>query len=182
MLYIDNYGGYFTPTYDGTNPWSTLLKNNNNLPNSVFDCPSFANAKIKDDGRFYVHYGLNANNIGSNTRATIPDSRPAKIIKIRQPSKTIVALDTLYLAGGTFYGFYSCSEGMGSVGFPHPRHSASIQGGTVNILWADGHASGIKITGNPIDYPSSHDELGTAVYSKSDDPAGEVTFKYWNRL
>jgi prepilin-type processing-associated H-X9-DG protein len=44
------------------------------------------------------------------------------------------------------------------------RHGASASGGTANILWCDGHASGMKINGNPMVYgPHYWNVLGWGV-------------------
>jgi prepilin-type N-terminal cleavage/methylation domain-containing protein len=180
MMYIDNYNGFFTPVYNGTDPWSTLLATDSKLPANIFICPSMQ-AKYQD-ARFWVHYGLNANNIGSDIRATVSNNTPAKLVRIKKASQTIVTLDTVYTTGGLYRGFYSCNEAMGTSGFPHPRHNDNAQGGTINIHWADGHASGVKIKGNPLVYTSTIDELGTATPGKSDVPADEVVFKFWNKL
>jgi prepilin-type N-terminal cleavage/methylation domain-containing protein len=177
IMYIDSNDGYFTPYYDGTDVWTTLLQNNSKLPANLFFCPSMQ-AKYQD-ARAWVHYGINHANIGSSVRITgnAANMNPAKLVRIKKPSQTIVTLDTLYTTGGLYRGFYSCNESAGTSGFPHPRHSSNAKGGTVNIEWADGHAGGVKIKGNPVDYTASRDELGYA----SGDPANEAVYKYWNR-
>ena len=174
MMYVNDSDGYFSPYYDGVKIWAELLK----LPFNVLACPSL---EVKIDDRARIHYGINVNHIGSNARAIPGDLRPAKMITIKKPSKTIVVLDTIYTAVNKYTGFYSCMEPLGEAGFPHPRHNSSMQGGTVNIGWADGHASGIKIKGNPLDYTACQDELGTAS-GDPNDPANEDIYKYWNRI
>ncbi|OGV46202.1 MAG: hypothetical protein A2017_13700 [Lentisphaerae bacterium GWF2_44_16] len=191
--YINDNNDYFIPyivyylKLDGSGStgwsWPKFLNAYYQAPSSIFDCPSFKNARQNN----MDHYGINYQHLASSYRynggayTMPPDS--AKIIVVRTPSKTISSIDTTAnpesLVDGKVTGDYRCRDNSAPASFPYARHFKTSDGGTVNIGWVDSHVSSIKISGNPGIYISYQDELGTMVGASSVDD--EEVLKYWNR-
>ena len=186
ILYVDDYDGYFTPSggYGYGPTWCQQLKDNYGLSDKIFACPSFSNASKPTGELTRSHYGINDHHIGSGYQEQWGSKIPAKITQIHKPSETIFGLDTVFdtTAQEGFYKVYTDKPGTF---FPHPRHSSNTKGGTINIVWIDGHASSVKIKGYPLNYQSTFDELGTDEgaqrFSSENVRANEAIYKYWNR-
>lgn len=122
---------------DGSGPWGGV-----------------ARSQGAKSGRFHsVHYGMNWDHIGRSRwyetdtgAANRPDRRliPAKVTQIRKPSETIHLVDAIqnHTGGtGSFYYVWSHTYTPASGGRPDPRHRGNI----ANVLWADGHATSVRI-------------------------------------
>ena len=124
-----------------------------------FECPSFAGirptqtnpASNKQYGYSYVHYAMNYTSVLTNLRnygfsSTDPAAtKPAKSFDLKYPTQTIIVLDTWKSpktdeTRSTYILLDSpCTSATNEYSNPHPRH-----GLTCNILWGDGHVSGVK--------------------------------------
>lgn len=142
--------------------WARLLWSMDLTTPMLYECPSFEiqgmSFKGIDDSRKtllsgtdgvsiendnlpfqYAAYGYNALHIGSSLRisSSPPDYRPARVVQIKNPTETIVLVDNVYY-GSTVRGYYVVDDNQYTTSYmPHARHS----GPSVNVLWADGHAS-----------------------------------------
>ena len=171
-LYRGDYDDWYMQYGDGTFYWSEILVNSTNLSDDVFFCPGLPNShpyrgRVKANP--YLDYGYNHLNIGSSVRLLASSDpgyrRPAKQVQIKNPSETIIVCDTKYYynfptTSVGYVGYFICSDCTGNAYGPFTRHNMSPKGGVVNISWADGHASGVNIKGNPFNYQSYEDELG----------------------
>ena len=96
----------------------------------------------------YIHYGYNFLHLGSSYTlypSTDPRySQPARLDQVRQPSRTIVALDAFRLdaalAGTGTFGAYAAYDQYAPTGVGHGRHR-----NTVGVVWADGHATAVGV-------------------------------------
>jgi len=119
----------------------------------VFACPSFRSTypdwtyinrygfaiDYGVDRVSYVHYGYDYYGFGYQTG--IPGR---KLSKIKKPSKCILIADTRYKSGAT-YGYYllldySHRNSSDTAGLLDARHNGSL-----NVLFADGHAENIRV-------------------------------------
>lgn len=142
----------------------------------VFQCPSFEwprsfsfsglslkNYAITDYHFTQIHYGYNANNIGSSYRAQqktsspspSTDSPPARSSQIAQPSETLLTMDAMY--ANSFnqdvpFGYFAVSDYWNQGYSPpsiYPANSRHQNGQTLVVSWVDGHVS--AMAGNPED-------------------------------
>jgi prepilin-type N-terminal cleavage/methylation domain-containing protein/prepilin-type processing-associated H-X9-DG protein len=180
MNYNSDFDDYFPVFFSGTRTWSGRLADNYGLKINLLRCPAFMSSVIPVDvNNRTIHYGYNLCHIGASLRAPYNytdaggNPKPAKHSQIKKPTETILVTDSISDPSGIFpLGNYLINENCGQISFPHARHNAGSIGGTVNILWVDGHASGMKISGNILDNASYRDELGTAF---------GYDYKYWDR-
>lgn len=180
--YQDDYKDYFPAYYDGSTYWNQILADQYGLTYKSVICPGFKDAQLPGSvGNSYIHYGINFQHIGGSQRApyNLPAPKnwcPARLPELKNPSETIVIGDSFketdFYSTGISRGYYIIADNTGDAYHLHARHNSSTGGGTVNILWADGHASGVRITGNPISYLSYREELG---YNGGPPP------NYWDR-
>jgi prepilin-type N-terminal cleavage/methylation domain-containing protein/prepilin-type processing-associated H-X9-DG protein len=153
-MYLDDSGEWYPPTWiTNYGGWPTMMiaaKSVNGLAN--FICPAFMGIKPTDKNPSgylynyaYTHYGMNWDNITSSYRAKSDASTPAKRYDIRRPGDTVLMCDTVQLS--TWNGDRSNLRSQYQIydapanayGAPDPRH-----GGICNILWCDGHVTGMK--------------------------------------
>ena len=123
----------------------------------LFLCPAQANPNTKaiiastSSGMGIlknIDYGYNYAYLGSSrydggvAGDTTPWGKPAKLSQLANPSRVISIADSV-LANDTRSGYYILSPFFttGWIGVLAGRH-----GGTVNVLWADGHAGGEQTT------------------------------------
>lgn len=139
-----------------------LIKGNYISTLKVFDCPSFQSADNSwrnTDDTTVTEFGYNSDCIGGD-RLHGNYYTPAKAYQIKQPSQTVLFLDSrLKLSPLTgSYTVPSIPDSRTNGRIPAPRHS-----GSVNIVWTDGHASSVKAL-NPNDPLSLYDSdsLGNA--------------------
>jgi prepilin-type N-terminal cleavage/methylation domain-containing protein/prepilin-type processing-associated H-X9-DG protein len=160
-------------------PWPGYLVRVYKAPRALFDCPSFANARIDN----LDHYGINYMHLASSKRYTNDYDTPARIPQLTKPSRTISVLDTTAdptaLEDGRRVGDYRCRDNSSTASFPYARHMEYAAGGMVNILWADAHAGAEEIKGSPLSYLSYQDELGSPIGAAS--VTDNEVYKYWNR-
>lgn len=163
LLYTQEHEDRYVPYYrpDGSR-WPGLLVGsgflqlkNNGL--KVFFCPSGSRdafvrtvSAISDwkSALFdRIDYGYNYRYLGSSSRnggtggATGLAGDPAKATRIKQPSQTIALADCA-LSQKTEQGYYALEDiwpGSSNKGVPLFRHNRQL-----NMLWADGHVSGVE--------------------------------------
>ena len=176
IMYTNDYDGMACPTFDldtfsiwwdgRDDTWGPTkkfypedgylgpyLKNG-----KITACPSYAG---KSFDRQNTGYGYNVNiggDYGFDADYNLCYNPPiASLGNISKPSETLVFADTATNSGGFIYGnqtIYAPSK-KSSFGKIHFRHS----GGVANIVWADGHAKGMK---NPhFNVDSKFPDLGT---------------------
>ena len=90
---------------------------------SVFWCPSNKNGYWGQ-----VNYLANVSILGLS-------SGPRQISSLREPARSILALDASTTMGGSYPGYWTDKTGATSNVFPTPHTNATMQ----NILYADGH-------------------------------------------
>lgn len=103
---------------------------------------------------WYVGSSAATGSAGKST--ALPYGIPAKSSRMRRPSGTILNADSRYTNASTNRSYYRLDhimrlDGTGSFGVVQPWHP-----GTVNTLWADGHASGERV-GNTSVAAYNHD-------------------------
>lgn len=186
MLYNDDYAGFFTPYYIATSKtyWATHLLAGYKAAPDIFNCPTVP-YRWQDLTTVpsRIHYGLNYLHIGSNIREIAGDTTPARISGLKKPSETVIITDSAQTewvqAGLPYSGYYIITECVSKSGFPHARHQAGANGGTVNILWGDGHVSGKITAGWNLNPAACANVLGKYVSGKA--TTDEDSYKYWNR-
>ena len=187
--YSDDYNEYYPPYYNGNGIWNKIFKDQYGLQLNSVTCPGFKGGWItaSDASHSRIHYGINYMHVGGSVRypydaagGRAPSvNTPAKLSKVKYPGKTIVMGDSLsagFDATGKRRGYYIIADNTSANYMLHARHNSSGSAGTVNILWGDGHATSVKISGDPLNYLSYRDELG--YYAGSGNlPA----LKFWDR-
>jgi prepilin-type N-terminal cleavage/methylation domain-containing protein/prepilin-type processing-associated H-X9-DG protein len=155
MQYLGSYDDYFT-RYSTTDVgrWSLLLEPFGVKEDSVVTCPGFKGGSASTGS--YLHYGINFYHVaGSYRYISSGMGNPAKLSQIKKPAATILLGDSQYNSTANVYegekGYYYVTDNTGNSNcLLSARHSmkAGASGGTVNILWCDGHASGVIIDGH----------------------------------
>lgn len=204
-MYANLYKDFFPPDKDrwtavdqhGFQPfWDGILFQQHLIGDvRLFRCPAFGNPDPSkpDFGAIaasssrspsyaywqYIHYGYNINWIGSSGRL-YSDARkwqPAKRSQLRKPAQTIVLVDSYMFNQNVQWGSYAVLDYQPSspasilgFGLPAARHESSV-----NVLWADGHVSSVKVK-NPSD---TYAQL-TSYYS-AEDPTGGHHDTLWDR-
>jgi prepilin-type N-terminal cleavage/methylation domain-containing protein/prepilin-type processing-associated H-X9-DG protein len=164
MFYLGDSSDFY-PHYDDFNAdlrdspnetamgrsWFAVLNSNygsgrySSLPqfNRLWYCPE---NRSPNPCSKYLSYGYNYNNIGSSWRNG-KTRRPALASELRHPATTLLVVDTLtgkaatqYLAYGRYivYDMWDTTD----TGSYHP---AGRHDGACSTLWADGHATSVKI-------------------------------------
>ncbi len=156
--YIDDSDEYFFAYADVANlRWHRKLYiNNYGLTDELVTCPGFnggAACNVAMNGTSDTHYGVNYMYVNGSYRVTGEWNTPAKLSQIKHPSATVHIGDSQSTTTANVYsgmkGYYFINDnGTNSKQLLSARHSMSASGGTVNILWVDSHASGVKINGN----------------------------------
>ena len=153
-LYRNSYDGYYPlarARYDAGGYWGNLLGpflndkgTNGYTDHKVFRCPSvqkffFPNAP--GYGYNYHHIGTGYCYTPSGTSYLAYENMSARETQVKSPSGTLINCDVRHLSVGyELYGYYYANSFNGSSGGnAYARHSS-----TINIVWGDGHASGIK--------------------------------------
>jgi prepilin-type processing-associated H-X9-DG protein len=149
--YQDDSNDFFPSYHDADGKkWNGKLHNSYGLTLAVATCPGFKNG-ITGYVDSYIHYGINYRSVaGSVNYDSTKPRMPAKTSQIKYPGKTILIGDSQYdRTTYKLWGDYMIDNIYDNRYVLAARHGASASGGTVNILWCDGHASGVKINGNP---------------------------------
>jgi len=150
--------------------WARMLWNDNYLTNGkVFMCPAKPPSDVdlstypkyyqdpsnphsdKEEGPFaYPDYGYNYKYIGTSLWVSphygdMRDYEPAKAWKVKQPTETIVAVDSI-AKWVPNRGYYIIEpESINAIYYgPEARHP----GPSVNVLWGDGHVTPVRCS-NP---------------------------------
>jgi prepilin-type N-terminal cleavage/methylation domain-containing protein/prepilin-type processing-associated H-X9-DG protein len=196
-FYNDDYNDYFPPYYyspdKSKSPWrSTSGKSWHNNLRDLYDmninvivCPGFKRPYYNPGWGSSIDYGINLHHIASSFRDLAGTNGiyvPAQTNKIKQPTRTLLTADSMTsnipnATYGTILGYYLIGDASNYN--PYARHNQSSGGGTCNILWVDGHASGFIIKGSPLDYASYREQLGTMMGASS--VRDEAALKYLNR-
>jgi prepilin-type processing-associated H-X9-DG protein/prepilin-type N-terminal cleavage/methylation domain-containing protein len=173
LMYNDDSDGYMPPYLNVAKiAWNGVLvengytgKKNKSGFGDLFLCPAQNNksaADINASGASNrgilknIDYGYNYTYLGSSrydgytAGQASPLGNPAKLSLISKPSSTISIADSIY-AADTKLGYYMLSPfyTTGFIGILAGRHD-----GTVNVLWVDGHVSGVRtipcVSGGPL--------------------------------
>ncbi len=177
LCYISDHGFYYPPaaiyTPDGS-AWCVFFRNNYvNRSDAVFYCPSSISKVARVGGTGIgttaINYGINyahlaTSNMEPNRPANWADI-PAKDTEVKQPGKTIFFVEAWNLnlnTGACNVVSYRTNPSNAAYG----KHNHII-----NVGWADGHASSVKVA-NPLD---PYAELGNIT------GPGQVYKNYWNR-
>jgi prepilin-type processing-associated H-X9-DG protein len=150
-------------------PWGTALWRLGYLQGApdLLTCPSFDGGKpsvASGDNLAWAHYGYNYMNLGSGIRswgngAGSPwKHAPAHGSDIRKPGETYALMDAFDVTKDQ-QGIYVVEDTQNRF-MPHARHSSQSQ---INLMWADGHGSSVRIA----DAAQPYIELGS--YSTTDE-------------
>jgi prepilin-type N-terminal cleavage/methylation domain-containing protein/prepilin-type processing-associated H-X9-DG protein len=164
-MYKDDNSGYYMSWGAYPRKWHYKLRDDYNTPENIFKCPSTTVFKFNAQ---QIGYGYSYHNIATTYYGQIP--RPANYInmpikdsQIKHPGKTIIMADTRNAANppGVKSGYYQMFSfnytGSSAAGVPYARHASSI-----NILWGDGRASGVKC--RVATYPFNELGVGSGMY------------------
>ena len=155
IFYLDENEDSYPQSHNGVCGWPQIYVNTKMVESlKQFECPSFSGIRPtqkqdngKEYGQYYVHYAMNYNNILTSQRE-YGDNKPqtgvpCKRQQIKAPTATIICLDTWTTGESTVtrssYTVCDSYTAKNSHANPHPRHGLMC-----NILWADGHSSGVK--------------------------------------
>jgi len=176
-LYRDSYDAYYPLSRARYYPggyWTNLLApflndtgTDGYKDHQAFKCPSVQ--------KFFFPsvpgYGYNQHHIGSGycytpagTSYLVYELITARETQVANPSQTLIHCDVRHLSAGyELYGYYYANSFKGtSGGNAYARHSGSI-----NIVWGDGHASGVKCK-DPL---NPYNELGSSGARYTTTPA-----------
>jgi len=180
LMYVQDWEEYFIHYAPGISNsefsgkyWAdalVALKYLNSL--RFYRCPSFKYSLLDPvrNGGNYSHYGYNYYYVGGSLGINNKAYPSAKLSQIKNPSQTILILDSVRIDGTKIYGYHVVAPNNTAQYIPHARHSGSL-----NLLWCDGHVSSVGIQGNPLDVNNYKDALGVGGTSK---PTGAG---YWDR-
>ncbi len=170
LFYVGENSDFFPPFYNYvTTPatatwlWSDQLIQAGHISSGkIFTCPSRRDTATGIEAtvrRFTlnpktynnmqaIHYGFNHDYLGGSGLVSGKTQwAPAKATQIKRASATIMLVDVMASTANNGRGSYICRSTYRDVGFdgcPDARHS-----GGVNLAWADGHVSAVKVT-NPV--------------------------------
>jgi len=193
LMYKNDFDDYYPPYLSGTSTWYILIipyiksvritswgiKPVEQKFYKVFKCPSTQGEPLppdENDTKVLFDYGYNYLHIGSSTYAWYYGSNPsllnvpAKDSQIKKPHETILVSETYYTSDPIRKsGYYTLSDrfviGRGCI---DARHSKSV-----NVLWCDGHVTGINLNGLKANYKWE--------YTSSDNPYNFYPFKNGNQ-
>ena len=160
QIYKGDFNGYYPPYQmnSGGITWGALMLKNNYISTKILFCPSHTTTKFNASrlsalakaGNYasaeysYIDYGINnrfvAGSRGIHNLAS-ENFIPAKDSQIKSLTTTVLAADTLCQAKPD-YGYFTLYSyaTTGFVGQLAVRHNRSV-----NVVWADGHATSEKI-------------------------------------
>lgn len=97
----------------------------------------------------YPHYAYNFCYVGGGYRylPVADEAKPTKIMRIRNPVETMVLADGVRKGEGVGYYLLWDAPIMDTYAMLDARHSKSV-----NILWADGHASSVQVANRDAPY------------------------------
>lgn len=194
QLYINDFNDWYPlrhsdPTgADLRTHWHYVLRDTyyQRYPDATMDLqPDFYRCPAKPKDIWfrgdYIHYGYNIYYIGTSyfkgyypgSGAYGPVMVPAKIQHIKTPSQTIVTVDANLNSSPTrgFYLVFSRNPTASGSGIVEPRH-----GNSVNVLWSDGHASGVNIPNRANPYTTDGITSGDNTVNMDDNPEN-----FWDR-
>lgn len=151
--------------------WASWMWNHDYIPDArIYNCPTFtqrgSNASLPTDWtninadpgsyahkrywrREWVEFGYNGYHLGSSLRLfwagrvdASQQNKPAHLIDVANPTKTILFVDSRQLPSSTDYviGRYYVNDTFSiTSGHAHARHN-----GAANTIWADGHGSAVR--------------------------------------
>ena len=186
-MYTDGNKEYYPPQYCNnvtlnnapSTAWFLALYQLGQVTSKQFVCPTMPDGEAKPINpttgypTANIHYGYNVKTIGGNQISAIAGTHTyesAKLSEIRYPNICYILMDstcnyyTPFTVGaqGLITGYFSLTSSSNDMGYPHSRHS-----GQVNILFADGHVSGVKATlTSPFTELSTLDVASTTGYQK----------------
>ncbi len=180
--YVSNSQIYACPAF----PNPAVDKSWFALTDGALDAARTRLASGSNEGVFtYVHYGYNLENIGANYRDTrgLPVTErqqraPAKGKDLQNPSSTIVLCDSVTLTStNELRGYYIVSEQHVAMiaGTTNYNADARHPGPSVNVLWADGHASSVVCSDRDNPYGPNSGNNSRGLTNLYDSP------NYWTR-
>ena len=160
--YIDDSNAMFPPVHQGDYyawNWGYGLYKNKYLSPKILFCPSATeltnkysrvgsgNSAVEQSttvSRYlYIHYGYNADFIGSSNEITGVLFPSAKLSNIKSPSEKIILADSYNNGDRGGYSIASDATTTTATRLIHDRHSNGA-----NILWVDGHVGYQKYARN----------------------------------
>lgn len=125
---------------------------------NVFHCPA---SRVDRYDQQYISYGYNAYNLGSSRRKSNTLTPSAKISAIKKTSSVLMTVDSMQVtsefsgSAATHRGYYIVRDAPGGVTGTEANYPAARHARGVNILWADGHVSSIRLADGEVNYFSA---------------------------
>ena len=146
LQYHNDNDDYWMPSHVGgaQMPWSKIFYRGGYAPVDIYICPTatykteftlMPTANVDTDYKMaYIHYGYNHQGLGTDYWGEL--TTPMKNSKIRNHSILAAFLDATN--GDNVLGYYLFNKVQNKSGYgdSDPRHK-----NTINVAWADGHAS-----------------------------------------
>ena len=189
QIYKEDYKGYYPQFVTGSGglTWVATMMKNKYISSKILFCPSLSTTKYNAANLdatakaenytlspfFYVDYGINyrfvggsrgINNLASENYISAKDSQ------LKSISQTVLTADSICQSRPD-YGYYDLSsyDTTGYVGLLDARHSNSV-----NVLWADGHATSEKVVNSLLPYVAkfangwgSHTNPSTSLWDRN---------------
>jgi prepilin-type processing-associated H-X9-DG protein/prepilin-type N-terminal cleavage/methylation domain-containing protein len=163
LLYLNDYGDYWvnsdTSWGNSTNPWSKQFWTLNYLRPVILACPSavfpttFITTPQGTYDMAYVHYGYNAQGLGTDFFGLQPNTSYVKNTQVRRPTQIVAFVDAaldVTASGTATQGLYYFCKNTDTGATMHSRHS-----GSANVAWADGHVLSQINAANVLNKPDS---------------------------
>ena len=156
LMYLGDNNDYFIRYFDPNDgpydDWPRMMSEKLGyfpFRGGIQICPSLRGSDLVGDfaiNEIFVHYGYNWLHLGSNLRYGGGTYPTAKLTAIADPGQTILLIDCYSLSGvggaprGNYTVYDAITVNFVNFGIPNARHN-----GGLNICWADGHVSYMKI-------------------------------------
>ena len=165
LQYLNDSDDYWMPTHVGgpNMPWGKIFYRGGYAPVDIYVCPTstflteftiMPTANVDTDYKMaYVHYGYNHQGLGTDFWGGNSVTKPTKNSKILSSSSLAAFLDSTN--GDNVKGHYLFNKVDSKSGYGNsdPRHKD-----TINVAWADGHASNESDV-TQIIYPNTADKV-----------------------
>ncbi|MBE6357714.1 MAG: DUF1559 domain-containing protein [Lentisphaerae bacterium] len=160
FTYVDSFD-YYPPwsaksgavEYNGFSTWGELFAEIYGMSKEVLYDPSFTTDPDSYTNYARIGYGMNWRYVnGSEYLGSNNTYIPAKHVQIENPSSTYTIMDTTQNGSFAFIRGTSRVYALPSSTAMYGRPDASRHQGTVNILFCDGHAEGIKVADKEASY------------------------------
>jgi prepilin-type processing-associated H-X9-DG protein/prepilin-type N-terminal cleavage/methylation domain-containing protein len=152
MNYLDDNNGRYIQYYQSygvlQSSWNHRFFNNGYIANKkMMFCPAEVSAYDLEWrwNNNYISYGYNISLSFDYSKPIAERVRAAKLTEIKQPTKTIEAVDsycpTYSDFRGRYYAMPMIPQDSGGYGGAYNRHGLNC-----NVLWVDGHATSVRTT------------------------------------